>query len=232
MQNTLKSQIARRDEDFFPSVINVMAEDCLSGELQNTVQLVADFDEFNSSRTLLDLGGGHGLYSIAMSEINPDLQCYVFDLPNVIDETKKFIEKYNSRVKTIPGNFYTDDFGGKYDIIFSSSNPSGKNPEIANKVYKSLNLNGLFVTKQYFPEESDNSLNNLLDNLEWNFTNLERSNKTGKRFGFKGDLSFEEYLKFLRNLGFSILTVSKINRLKNPFGRKSADKIIIAKKMG
>jgi len=55
-------------------------------------------------------------------------------------------------MRTIPGNFYTDDFVGSYDIIFSSYNPGGKNPQITKKVYNSLNLDGLFLNKQYFPE--------------------------------------------------------------------------------
>jgi len=32
-------------------------------------------------------------------------------------------------MRTIPGNFYTDDFVGSYDIIFSSYNPGGKTPK-------------------------------------------------------------------------------------------------------
>jgi hypothetical protein len=232
LQNTMRGEISRPDEDVFPSVVKLMAEDCLSGELQDTVRMVAEFDEFKSSKTLLDLGGGHGLYSIAMSELNPELQAYVFDLPKVVDETQKFIDRYSSRVKTIPGNFYLDDFGGTYDIIFSSCNPSGKNPKIAKKVYDSLNVDGLFVNKQNFPERTDNSLNDFIDDLEWNFTHLERSTKTERKFGFLGDLSFKDYTKYLEDMGFSVIKISEINHLKNPFGRKSQDKIIIAKKVG
>ena len=231
LDNTLKGKIARKDEVFFTPIIQVMAEDCLSGELQDTVEFIADYDEFKLSKTLLDLAGGHGMYSIALSEVNPYLQCYVFDLPGVLNETQKFIEKYNSRVKTIPGNFYTDDFGGKYDIIFSSYNPGGKNPEIAKKVYNSLNLNGLFINKQYFPQEVDESLGDLLDNMEWNFTKFEKSRKKNEKYSFAGDLSLKKYLKFLENLGFSIKRVYPINHFSNSFGSKSEDTIIIAKKV-
>ncbi|MEN4018261.1 MAG: class I SAM-dependent methyltransferase [Methanobacterium sp.] len=231
LNNTLKGKIARKDETFFPFIIQVLAEDCLSGELQDTSELVANYDEFKHSKTLLDLGGGHGMYSIAFSQINPDLHCYVFDLPDVVKETQKYIERYNSNVQTIPGNFYTDDFGGSYDIIFSSYNPGGKNPEIARKVYNSLNLNGLFINKQYFPENGSNSLGDLLDNMEWNFTKFEKSNKASKRFTFKEDLSFGEYLEFLENLGFSVLDVHTINHFNTSFGTISEDKMIIAKKV-
>jgi len=231
LDNTLKGKIARKDENFFPFIIQVLAEDCLSGELQDTVELLEGYDEFKHSKTLLDLGGGHGMYSIVFSQINSELQCYVFDLPDVLIETQKYIERYNSNVQTIPGNFYTDDFGGNYDIIFSSYNPGGKNPEIAKKVYNSLNVNGLFINKQYFPENDSSSLGDLLDNMEWNFTKFEKSNKASKRFTFKNDLSFKEYLEFLEDIGFSVMDVHPINHINTSFGTKSEDKIIIAKKV-
>ncbi len=231
LNHTLKGKIAKKDENFFQFIIQVMAEDALCGELQDTVELVSRYDEFKNAKTLLDLAGGHGMYSIAFNQINPDLQCYVFDLLDVLLETQKYIEKYNSSVQTIPGNFYTDDFGGNYDIIFSSYNPGGKNPEIAEKVYSSLTHGGLFITKQYFPEDGSNSLGDLLDNMEWNFTNFEKSSKANERFTFKGDLTFEKYLLFLEDLGFSIMDVHRIDHFNTSFGNKAQDKMVIAKKV-
>ena len=224
LDRTLKGKISKKDGAFFSRIVQVMAEDCLSGELQGTVKLIASYDEFKGSKTLLDLAGGHGMYSIAFSQLNPNLQCYVFDLPAVLNETHKFIEKYKSPVQTIPGNFYTDDLGNNYDVIFSSYNPGGKNPKIAEKVYNALNLNGLFVNKQYFPGESEVSLGDILDNLEWNFTNFGKSNKAARRFTFKNDLSLDKYLEFLENLGFLIMGVYPINHLNISFGTTSEDK--------
>ena len=231
LNNTLKGKISKKDENFFQFIIQVMAEDALCGELQDTVELVSGYGEFKNAETLLDLAGGHGMYPIAFSQVNQDLQCYVFDLPDVLEETRKFIEKYDSTVKTIPGNFYVDDFGGSYDVIFSSYNPGGKNPKIAEKVYNSLNMGGLFVNKQYFPEDGSNSLEDLLDNMEWNFTNFEKSNKGKERFTFKEDLPLEKYLLFLEDLGFSVVGVHRINHFNMSFGNKSQDKMIIAKKV-
>jgi len=134
-------------------------------------------------------------------------------------------------MRTIRGNFYTDDFVGSYDIIFSSYNPGGKNPEIAKKVYKSLNLNGLFLNKQYFPEDEKDTLKANLDSLEWNFTNFEKTSNSKERFSFKGDLSFEDYITFLENLGFNIIDIHYIDHFNSPFGPKTANKFIVAKKM-
>ena len=231
LSNSIKGHITKKEETIFPLVVQRMADDCLCGELQDTVELVSGYGEFKNAETLLDLAGGHGMYPIAFSQVNQDLQCYVFDLPDVLEETRKFIEKYDSTVKTIPGNFYVDDFGGSYDVIFSSYNPGGKNPKIAEKVYNSLNMGGLFVNKQYFPDDHPGSLEDVLDDMEWNFTNFEKSHKTGRKFTFKGDLLFDEYLEFLEELGFSVVDVHPITRFNTPFGRISRDKIVIAKKV-
>lgn len=110
-----------------------MAEDAVSGELQETLNIVNNYDEFRNSKTLLDIGGGHGLYSIGFKKLNPNLKAFVFDFPDVLNETKKFCDKFNSDINLISGNFYEDDLEGSYDIIFSSYNPGGKNAKIAEK---------------------------------------------------------------------------------------------------
>ncbi len=231
LNNTLQGNLKKKEESFFPKIIQVMAEDCVVGELQDTIDLISSYEDFYKYKRLLDLAGGHGMYSIAFSKINPDLECNVFDLPEVLVETRKYIKNYNAEVNTIPGNFYEDDFAGTYDIIFSSYNPGGKNPEIAKKIYNSLNLSGLFINKQYFPVNENFTLEEVLDNLEWNFTNFEKSMKGESRYSFQGDLSFEEYIKFLEDLGFDILDIHSLSHLNPSFGTFSKNKIIIAKKV-
>ena len=38
---------------------------------------------------MIDLGGGHGLYAIALAALNPALEAYVFDLPLVIPTNER-----------------------------------------------------------------------------------------------------------------------------------------------
>lgn len=106
-----------------------MAESAKCGALQETVRVVLENVDFKKVRRLLDLGGGHGLYSIAFAKKNEDIQAFVFDLPPVTEKTKQFIEKYNvSNVNLIPGDFFKDEIGNNYDLIFSSFNPRRKSP--------------------------------------------------------------------------------------------------------
>ena len=199
--------ITLSEEKFFANnLIHSLAEEALCGELQRTVSIIAGFPEFKNAKRLLDLGGGHGLYAAAFAKINPDLMAYVYDFPGVIDDTRKYIEKYEAdRVEVISGNFFTDDIGKEYDVIFFSSNPGGKNPQILPKIYESLKKKGLFINKHCFYSEDEGSKNILLD-IEWNLTTFEGVQKGNKVYTFKGDLFYEEYVELLEKY-FSIINI-------------------------
>ncbi|MDO5852047.1 MAG: class I SAM-dependent methyltransferase [Methanobacteriaceae archaeon] len=237
LEDTLKGNITLQDKEVFVNVVNGMGFECLFGELKRTTDIINNYSEFKNAKTSLDIGGGHGLYSIAMSKLNPNLQSYVFDLKTVVKETQKFIERYDSTVKTISGDFNTDDFKGSYDIIFSSYNPGGKNPKIAKKAIRSLNNGGLYITKQCFNNESsnvnqENTLEDYLGMLEWNFANLNEGDfKNKNMYSFKGDLNYNDYLAYLEKEGLSILDTYCENSFSNPYSKKCNAKMIIAKKM-
>ena len=217
-------------DNFFPEIVKRMADECKCWELQKVLDYISKYSEFKNSKKLLDLAGGHGLYAIGFSMLNKNLKCHVFDLPKVVEETKKFIEKYNAKnVFTIAGDFYKDDIGNDYDIIFTSYNPGGKNPNIAKKVYDALNNGGLFINKQFFPEKEE-EMGDCLNNMEWNFSKPEGLEKSRIRYTFKGDLNFDDYLKYLESLGFEILEVVDVSELLG-FEDNSPAKMIVAKKL-
>lgn len=239
LESTLKKKIVNKDNEIFVNVIKGMAFECLFGELKSTVDLINTYSEFQNAKTLLDIGGGHGLYSIAMSKLNPNLKAWVFDLSTVVEETQNFIKKYNSTISTIStisGNFFYDDFKNSYDLIFSSYNPGGKNPLIAKKVFDALNKGGLFLNKAYFTNENVNigeySLVNLLDLLEWNFTNLNSSDfKNDNLYSFEGDLNFNDYITYLKDLNFEILDIYDSGSFNKPVSNLFNVKFIVAKKL-
>lgn len=214
----------RKNAERFREIIDVMAEECICGHLQETVKAVSSYPEFSKAEKLLDIGGGHGLYAIAFSMLNPRLKCFVFDLPEVSKQTRKYIERYKAKnVFIIEGDFFKDEIGSDYDIVFSSFNPGGKNPLIAEKIYKALKKGGLYVNKQCFPteEKKELSLEEIFENMEWNFFPF-RTKKSRQLYSFKGDLELNEYLRHLENLGFEILHVYKL---------EGDDKMLIARKI-
>lgn len=113
----------KKIEDVFdPNFIHAMAQGSMRGSLHRTVNEVSVLPEFNNAKKLLDLGGGHGLYSIAFAQKNPGLNATVFDLPHVTRVTKEYIERYdmNGRVNVTGGDLLENEIGDGYDIIFAS----------------------------------------------------------------------------------------------------------------
>ncbi|MDI9645996.1 MAG: methyltransferase [Archaeoglobales archaeon] len=199
--------IKREPNRFFSErAIHSLAQNCKLGELQKTVKIVSELKEFRDARKLLDLGGGHGLYAIAFTAINKNLQAFVFDLPEVVEKTKEYIKMYNAeRVSVISGNFFRDDIGENYDIIFSSYNPGGKKADLIPKIYSALNEGGIYINKQIFPQERPFSP----QDLEWNFWSFEGIEKGEKIYTFKNDLTLGEYIKNLEKCGFEVFRIEK-----------------------
>ena len=137
-------------EEFFREYsLPAMAENAVSGRLQEIIRAVTDLPGFDRVRRVLDLGGGHGLYAIALSMQHPGIEAWVFDLPHVVPLAGDYIKQYRAgNVHIIPGNFFTDSFGEGYDLIISSSNPSGKSIELLPDINKALNKGGYFVNIQ------------------------------------------------------------------------------------
>lgn len=182
---------------FFGEVVHCMAENARCGLLQETVKVVMENVDFTNVKRLLDIGGGHGLYAIAFSKLNEDIQAFVFDLPPVTGETRYFIEKYGaSRVDIIQGDFFKDEIGSDYDLIFSSFNPGGKVPSLIPKLAEALNPGGIFVTRQ-MPDEKIKS--SPLLSLDWNLWTFEGVKKGGSGYSFENSIPFTEYIETLGN---------------------------------
>lgn len=88
------------------------------------------------SITVLDLGGGHGGYSIALAELRDDVYATVFDLPPVIETTQQIVERsgQSERVSTVAGDFHTDSIGHAFDAILLFGVLHGETPENAGRL--------------------------------------------------------------------------------------------------
>lgn len=187
---------------FFWEIISCMAENTRCGLLQETVRTVMENVDLGKVRKLLDMGGGHGLYSIAFAKMNEQLKAFVFDLPPVTIKTKQYIEKYGaSNVDVIPGDFFKDELGTGYDLIFSSFNPGGKAPELIPKIASALNDGGVFVTLQV-PDE--NTKSDPLFSLDWNLWTFEDTKKGSTGYCFENSVPFNEYIGMLGDYGLEV----------------------------
>lgn len=103
------------------------------------------------ARRLIDIGGGHGLYSVKYCRRNPGLSAVIFDWPQGLAAAQKMIslENMQDRISFQEGDFWTDDLGRDYDVallfnIIHMSLPD-KNRELLTKVGSALNPGGLLV---------------------------------------------------------------------------------------
>ncbi|MDA8241379.1 MAG: methyltransferase [Nitrospiraceae bacterium] len=87
--------------------------------LQRVNKVVGSLD-LKGVKTVLDLGGGPGTYSMGFARRK--IAATLFDLPETLKISKKLIEDsgLGDRVRLLPGDFMKDDLGGPYDMIFIS----------------------------------------------------------------------------------------------------------------
>ncbi len=75
------------------------------------------------ARTLLDVGGGSGAYSIAFARAIPELRADILDLPDVTSIADRHIAAagLQDRVRTRNGDLRSSLLGSNYDIVFVSA---------------------------------------------------------------------------------------------------------------
>jgi SAM-dependent methyltransferase len=144
------AEINDRGEEWLYSFINAMHD---RGRKQAPQQL-ANID-LSGVKSVLDIGGGSGAYSMEFVSKKPGLEATVFDLPKVIPITKKFIEKegFPGRINTYTGDYTTDELPKGFDLVFLSavihSNSLEVNQNLIKKCFKSLNNNGKIIIQDW-----------------------------------------------------------------------------------
>ncbi len=104
---------------------------------------------------VIDIGGGSGAFSMAFVDAKKEIAATVFDLPNVITLTNKYIEKegYQKSINTISGDYTKDDISSGYDLAFLSaiihSNSFETNQDLIKKCFHSLNPGGQIVISDF-----------------------------------------------------------------------------------
>lgn len=86
-------------------------------ELAN--QHLVEHLDLSGARRLLDCGGGDAVNAIALARANPGLEVTVFEIPasKAIAETKVAEAGLGDRVSVLPGDMFTDEFPGGFDVV-------------------------------------------------------------------------------------------------------------------
>jgi len=80
---------------------------------------------------ILDFGGGHGLFAAAFADAIAGATAVLFDQPEVIPHARQLNGK---KFAAIGGDFFTDDPGDDYDVVFLSNVVHGENAARAQEL--------------------------------------------------------------------------------------------------
>jgi len=126
--------------------------------MHNTAMMVAptlsNEIDLSSSKTLIDIGGGAGTYSVFFCKANSNLEATIFDLPGTLEITKEFISDSSdlNRINLIEGDF-NKEIKGQYDVAFLSNIIHGEgeieNIALIKRVYNALNSGGKIIIQDF-----------------------------------------------------------------------------------
>lgn len=77
-----------------------------------------------TARAMLDIGGGHGYFSVALCRRYPQLEATILELPEAIQHAAPLLERkgMRDRIRYREGNVLTDELGvDQYDLVFMAA---------------------------------------------------------------------------------------------------------------
>ncbi|HWR40442.1 MAG TPA: methyltransferase [Patescibacteria group bacterium] len=179
----------------------------LLGGVQETM-VVCDM---TGRKSLLDLGGGHGLYSAALARKYPDLAITLLDLPAVVPVAQETAAYFGvgDRIRVVAGDFLQDDIGQDYDVIFCANVIGPRNlAQVLPILRRSMRPGGRLIIRNRI-DDAEESLDNALSRLVW----AVRGGQTlWNRDQWQKVLEEQQFIRFT-TLGifgiFAVMTVEK-----------------------
>lgn len=110
------------------------------------------------AKTLLDVGGASGTYTLAFLQAAPQMKAALFDKPEVLEMARKRLGEAGAldRVRLVGGDFYRDEFPPGHDLAFVSAiihqNSPAQNLDLYRKVFRSLNPGGRIIIRDHVME--------------------------------------------------------------------------------
>jgi len=104
---------------------------------------------------VIDIGGGHGGYSLALAQRYPLLTATVFELPRVVPIARELIAQTGlaDRVSVQVGNFQLEELGHGYDVALLFGVLNGESSEgrlaLIKKVFEALKPGGKIVIRDF-----------------------------------------------------------------------------------
>ena len=146
-----------------PNEARIYTESQHSGSIGPAITLARKEQErLANVRSLLDVGGGSGGFSMTLAAQFPQMSCTVMDFENVCAVGEDFLAKADAdvaaRVRFLPGNALTSELPGGQDAILLSylcgSVPADALPALFDRCVEALNPGGLLIVHDFMVENS------------------------------------------------------------------------------
>ena len=129
-------------------------------------EVAAKMRFLSEANTVLDIGGGHAEYSLALCQRYNHLKAIIFDSPGALKTGRLNIGAAGlaDRIVTRPGNFLTDALPADFDValVFNIIHgfEAGENIDLFRKIYESPEPDGRIVILEQVDEKTPLPLNN------------------------------------------------------------------------
>lgn len=149
-----KREINERGEDWLEAFIAAMHHRGV-----DQAKIISNLLDLSNVKKMLDVGGGSGAFSMGFINKNSNINAVLFDLPNVIPISQKYVEGAGLKDKFsfIAGDYLKDDTGSGYDLILLSAiihiNSYNENELLIKKCAKALNDGGMIVIIDYIMDD-------------------------------------------------------------------------------
>ncbi len=126
-----------------------------SGEVDALIKRV----DLAGCRTMIDAGGGSGIYSISLCQKHPDLKSTILDRRETLAVTKEFVSKHNEceRIELRECDITKDKLGDNMDAVLLSdvTYDEVEAGKILRNVWKCLRTNGQLIIRGYYFDSQD-----------------------------------------------------------------------------
>lgn len=150
----VRDPITKRSSEWFEAFIAAMHHRAAA----NAPGVVAKLD-FSKTSKMIDIGGGSGAYAMAFVRAKKEMTATVFDLPNVIPLTKKYVAEagFLDRINFVKGDYNINEFGKDYDLVFFSAiihiNSPDKNQSLMDKAARALKPGGQVAIQDFIMDK-------------------------------------------------------------------------------
>lgn len=174
------------------------------------------------AKRMLDIGGSHGLYSVALCKKYKGMTSVILDLPAAVEKAKPILEKLNMGDTVVhkAGNVLLEDLGNEqYDCILMASVAhhftKEENLLVAQKAYKALKPGGYFTVVEVLRRDKIEYDGDMLSSIGDFFFALSSTSGTWslheiKQWQKQAGFTYYKKASFLTIPGYAALSGKKL----------------------